>query len=39
MKKIDVQEATTARFAMMGIPLASRYREPMVAFVHPKTKN
>ena len=24
---------------MMEIPLASCYREPVVAFVHPKTKN
>ena len=39
MKKIDVEEAAMTRFGLMDIPFANRYRKPMVAFVHPKTKN
>ena len=39
MKKLEVQDATIAGFAIIRIPLATRYREPVVAFGHPKTKN
>lgn len=39
MKKSDVQTAALARFEAMGIPLASRFREPVSAIVHPLTKN
>ena len=39
MKKIEVKEASTTCFEKMDILLANRYREPLVAFVHPKTKN
>ena len=37
MKKLDVQEAVTNHFEMMGIPLASLFKELVVEFVHPKT--
>ena len=38
MTKVEVQNAATARFDAMGIKLASRYREPVSALVHPQTK-
>lgn len=38
MTKKQVQDAATARFAAMNIPLASRYREPVSAIVNSKTK-
>jgi hypothetical protein len=34
MKKAEVQEAAHARFDAMGIPLASRFREPVSALIH-----
>lgn len=37
MSKQEVQEAATARFEQMKIPLASRYREPVSAIVNRKT--
>lgn len=37
MTKQEVQDAATARFAQMKIPLANRYREPVSAIVHRKT--
>ena len=38
MKKLKVQEVVIARFEMMDIPLANRYKEIVVAFVHSNTK-
>jgi hypothetical protein len=38
MSKVEVQEAAVARFEAMNIKLATRYREPISAIVHPHTK-
>ena len=38
MTKADVQDAAIARFDAMNIKLATRYREPVFALVHPQTK-
>ena len=38
MTKVDVQDAAIARFDAMNIELATRYREPLFALVHPQTK-
>lgn len=38
MTKVDVQEAAIARFEAMGMKLSNRFREPVVALVHPQTK-
>ena len=38
MHKIDVQDAAIAHFEAMNIKLATRYREPVSALVHPQTK-
>lgn len=38
MSKTEVQDAATARFEAMNIKLATRYREPVSAIVHPHTK-
>ena len=38
MTKVDVQEATIARFDAMNIKLTTRYRKPISALVHLQTK-
>ena len=38
MSKVDVQDAAIARFEAMNIKLATKYREPVSAIVHPQTK-
>jgi hypothetical protein len=38
MRKDDVQEAARARFEAMGIPLATRFREPISALINRHTK-
>jgi hypothetical protein len=38
MKKAEVQEAAHARFDAMGIPLTSRFREPVFALIHHQSK-
>lgn len=39
MKKPEVQAAALTRFMSMGIPLGTRFREPVAALVHPQTKH
>jgi hypothetical protein len=38
MKKAEVQEVAHARFDAMGIPLASRFCEPVSALIHRQSK-
>lgn len=38
MMKDDVQEVARARFEAMGIPLATRFREPVSALINRHTK-
>jgi hypothetical protein len=38
MSKTEVQDATVARLDAMNISLASCYRKPVSALIHPHTK-
>ena len=38
MKKLEIQEAALSRLETMGIPIATRFREPISAIVNKDTK-